>query len=77
MAVHPLPTQPSESIADQLRTLAAQIEAGEYGTVHSVTWVVDVGGSVEVGHFGKAPFPESGPVSHLLLAMGMRKLELG
>jgi hypothetical protein len=72
-----LPAQPAQSIADQLRALAERIESGEYGEVHSVTWVADIGGMVEVGHCGNAPFPEAGPVSHLILAMGMRKLELG
>lgn len=69
-----LPVKAGERISDQLRDLAARIELGDYGTVHSVSWVADVdGGKVEVGFIGQSPLP--GAAAHLSLALGMRKLE--
>lgn len=69
-----LPVGAGESIAAQLRGLADQIESGSHGAIHSVSWVADCGdGKVEVGFIGASPLP--GPAAHLLLSMGMRKLE--
>lgn len=66
-------TKPDD-IPAQLRDLAARIEAGEFGAVHSVSWVADVGEMrVEVGFIGPTPLP--GAAAHLMLSMGMRKLE--
>ena len=63
-----------ESIAEQLRTVADQIERGEFGEVLSLSWVADLGGNqVEVGFVGNSPLP--GAATHLMLALGMRKLE--
>ena len=63
-----------QSIAAQLRDMAERFESGDYGTVHSVTWVADVdGGRIEVGFIGNSPLPEA--AAHLSLALGMRKLE--
>lgn len=71
-----LPVRPHESVADQLRAVADQIDAGEFGEVHSVSWVADVGGGrVEVGFCGQSPL--AGAAAHISLAMGMRKLEMG
>lgn len=61
-------------IGAELRDLAQRIEAGEFGPVQSVSWVADKGdGTVEVGFIGPSPLPS--PTAHLMLAMGMRKLE--
>jgi hypothetical protein len=74
MRVVALPLKPGQSVADQLREIAAQIDAGEYGGVLSVAWVADCGGgTIEVGFCGQSPL--EGAHAHLLLAMGMRKLE--
>jgi len=70
-----LPAVQSDNIPDQLRELADRIELGGLGAVHSVTWVADVdSGKVDVGLCGTSPIP--GATAHLMLAMGMRKLEL-
>lgn len=68
------PFTPGErGVADKLRELADQIEGGDHGRVHSVSWVADCGdGKVEVGFIGNSPLP--GPSAHLMLSMGMRKL---
>lgn len=77
MPVVTLPAQPQDSIPEQLRALADRIEAGEFGEVHSASWVLDVGGQVETGIFTPVPLALHviGPTAHLMLAMGMRKLE--
>lgn len=68
------PIQPGEDIPEQLRDLAERVQSGEFGIVHSLTFVADCGsGKVEVGMLGNSPLP--GPAAHLMLAMGMRKLE--
>lgn len=57
-----------------LRALADAIERGEYGDAHNAAWVVDCGnGESLVGLAGAAPEP--GATAHLLLGIGMRKLE--
>ncbi len=72
--VVPFPFASPEQIPEKLRELAARIEAGEFGEVHGVAWVADVGAmNVEVGFIGMSPL--EGPATHLMLAMGMRKLE--
>lgn len=70
------PTKNGDSIADQLRAVADQIDAGDFGQVISIAWVADCGGNhVEVGFVGNSPIP--GAAAHLSLALGMRKLETG
>lgn len=69
-----LPIGGARGVAAELRDLAARIEAGEFGEIHSVAWVADCGDmKVEVGLVGASPLP--GPAAHLLLSMGARKLE--
>jgi hypothetical protein len=67
-----------ESINDVsrcLRTLADQIDRGDYGDAHNVAWIVDCGcDQIEVGMAG--PTASSGAEAHYLMAKGMRKLEL-
>jgi len=73
--VRTLPLPADSTIPDQLRDLAEIIESGKYGVVHSLTWVADCGGGlIEVGLLGASPLP--GATAHLMLAVGMRKLEL-
>lgn len=67
------PVKFGDDIPSQLRDLADRVERGEFGTVHSVTWVADqADGKVEVGHLGQSPLP--GPVAVQMLFMGMQKL---
>lgn len=57
-----------------LRSLADQIEAGEYGDAHNLAWVVDCGaGRIEIGLLGQTAEP--GAIAHYLFALGQRKLE--
>lgn len=72
--VVPFPFVTPADIPEKLRELAARIEAGEFGEVHSIAWVADVGAmKVEVGFIGMSPL--EGAAAHLMLSMGMRKLE--
>jgi ABC-type taurine transport system substrate-binding protein len=69
------PSNPAQSVAEQLRAVADQIDAGEFGEVLSVSWVADCGsGHIEVGFVGSSPLP--GAAAHMSLALGMRKLEV-
>lgn len=69
-----LPVQSVADVARGLRKVAEDIEKGEYGHAHNVAYVVDTGnGVIEVGMLGQAGEP--GPVAHLLLSLGQRKLE--
>ena len=73
--VVPFPGQSCANVSAQLRNLADEIDRGDYGDAHSVTWVVDCGDArIEVGFSGQSPLPAG--AAHLSLAMGMRKLEL-
>jgi hypothetical protein len=69
-----LPEAHIGDVSGGLRRLADQIDAGEYGDAHAFAWVVDCGGHIEVGMLGQTA--EAGAVAHLLLALGMRKLEV-
>lgn len=74
MNVVQFPLTPGSSLAEQLRALADQIDQGDYGEVLNVAWVADCGGGhIEVGFCGQSPL--EGAHAHLMLAMGMRKLE--
>lgn len=67
------PLKQSESVAEQLRTLADEIASGKHGAVHSVSWVADCGDMrIEVGFIGNSPLP--GPTAHMMFSMGMQKL---
>lgn len=67
------PARIGDDIPSQLRDLADRVESGEFGTVHSVTWVADCGDfRVEVGLVGNSPLP--GPVAVQMLMMGVMKL---
>jgi hypothetical protein len=51
------------------------VERGELGDVKTIAWVVEIAGQpVEIGLLGAAA--EVQPTAHLLLARGMRALEL-
>ena len=70
-----LPDLDLADVPRTLRNLADAIERGEYGQAFNAAWVIDCGdGKVAVGMCGQSPLP--GADAHLLLAMGMRKLEL-
>lgn len=65
---------PSRGVADipeQLRNIAAAIEAGEYGEVREGALVLG-GDQLDVFGIGS---PADGTVAHYLLARGQRKLE--
>lgn len=63
------------SLPNALRQLADEIEAGEYGEAHNLTWVIDCGNSnIEIGILGKCGDP--GITAHFLLALGQRKIEM-
>jgi len=69
-----LPVTGINDAPSALRALADGIERGEWGAAHQVAYVVDTGdGFVQVGMAGKSASP--GAEAHLLLSMGMRKLE--
>lgn len=68
--------QPEEelSIAEVLRLMADQIEAGAFGQSHTMAWVIDCGGGeIEIGLAGKAVSP--GIVAYYLYGLAQRKLE--
>lgn len=68
------PTTAMLDIPAALRALADGIEAGNYGQVNTLGWVIDHDEQrIDVGLAGKSPLP--GAELHLLLACGMRKLE--
>lgn len=70
-----LPQMDISDLSGALRRIADQIDSGEIEEAHNVAYVIDAGdGEIIVGLLGKAPEP--GATAHLLLAMGMRKLEL-
>ena len=74
--VVPIPTNSLADVAGGLRRIADQIEKGEFGDAHNVAWVIDAGnGDIRVGMLGMAPEPAS--ITHFLLALGQRRLELG
>lgn len=63
-------------VAQGLRNLADQIDAGEFGDAHNVAWVIDCGGSdVQIGLLGKAASP--GAEAHLLLTLAAAKIVRG
>jgi hypothetical protein len=65
------------NVAERLRSLADAIAEGDFGDAHNVAWVIDCGnGHQEVGYIGRAA-GIAGADAHLLLAIGMRKLENG
>lgn len=75
MKVLQFPAQSSDDIPGMLRDLADQIERGEFGIVHGLSWVADCGdGRIEIDYCGKSPQP--GINAHFLFALGMRRLEL-
>lgn len=67
-SLHVLPVGNLLSVAQQLRCIADEIEAGEYGPVNEGALVLE---GVEVFGLGGA----DGTVTHYLLARGQRKLE--
>lgn len=74
MKVVELPVSDIGDVPRMLRTLADQIEAGDYGDAHNLAWVLDCGdGRIEVGLCGRAPEP--GLTGHFLMAVGQRKFE--
>ena len=67
-SLHVLPVGNLLNVAQQLRCIADEIEAGEYGPVNEGALVLEGG---EVIGLGGA----DGTVTHYLLARGQRKLE--
>lgn len=69
---------PKQNLADvptTLRTLADNIEKGEFGECLSLAWVMDQGdGVVAVGLIGHSQSP--GPHAYYLLGLGQRSLEV-
>lgn len=61
-----------QDIPAGLRTLADSIEAGNFGEVHALVWVLDSEGKVEVGFFGQSA--GRGSEAHLLLGAAQAKL---
>ena len=70
---------PVENIADipaSLRTLADQIEAGNFDDAHNLGWVIDCGNArIEIGMAGAASAP--GAEAHLLFSIAARMVEDG
>ena len=67
-SLHVLPTGNLLNVAQQLRNIADEIEAGEYGPVNEGVLVIE--GCTVFGLGGA-----DGTVAHYLLARGQRKLE--
>ena len=67
---------PSADIGDvpaRLRSLAKNIEDGQFGDAHNVAWVIDCGnGRIEVGLIG--PIAELAPSLHYLLSLGVQRV---
>lgn len=71
-----LPVHDPTDIPARLRSLAAQIEAGEYGDAHNLAWVLDCGsGRIEMGLLGRAA--TIGAEAHLLFCVAAHKIECG
>ncbi len=69
-----LPAVDIRDVTKGMRTLADQIERGEFGDAHNVAWVIDCGDSrIELGMLGAAA--EAGITAHFLFALAMRRLE--
>lgn len=63
-------------VPSTLRSLADQIEAGDYGDAHSLAWVLDCGNSrIEIGLMGEAESP--GVEAHFLYSLAAHKLVTG
>ena len=60
-------------IIGQLRQLADDIEAGKVGNVHQCAVVTDNGERIHIYGWGEIPTP--GSETHLLLALGVLKME--
>jgi hypothetical protein len=62
------------NVPESLRTLADNIEAGEYGDAHNLAWVIDMGhGDISIGLLGQCSEP--GTNAYFLFGLGMRKIE--
>lgn len=69
-----LPVGNLANIPEMLRSMADDVENGEFGDCHNIAWVADVGdGVVTIGMMGQSAEP--GCLAHYLFALGMRKLE--
>ena len=64
-----------QDIPAGLRNLADSIEQGKFGDAHSLIWVIDVGGDIEVGMLGIQGQP--GAEAHLLLGVAQHKIQKG
>jgi hypothetical protein len=61
-----------QDIPKQLRTIADQIENGEFGDAHNLAWVIDQGnGSVEMGLLGS--YARAGAEFILLLELAKQR----
>jgi hypothetical protein len=73
MKVVELPVHSVGDIANGLRRLADDIDAGKYRDAYNVVWIVDCGsGKVELGMLGQSAEP--GAVSLLLMKLAERKI---
>jgi hypothetical protein len=68
------PSQNISDIPNALRTLADNIEAGEFGDAHNMAWVIDQGdGEISVGLLGQSAEPRTN--AYFLFGLGMRHIE--
>ncbi len=63
----------TKDIVGQLRQLAADIEEGKVGDVHQCAVVTDNGKRIDIYGWGEMPTP--GSETHLLLSLGVLKME--
>ena len=68
------PCNAVQNVPEALRSLAASIEAGEFGDAHNIAYVVDCG-EQELGLGLLGPAPDSGTTAYYLFGRAMRKLE--
>jgi hypothetical protein len=68
------PAQNISDIPNALRTLADNIEAGDFGDAHNIAWVIDKGeGQISIGLLGQCSEP--GTNAYFLFGLGMRHIE--
>ena len=69
-------TRSINNLPERLRTLANQIEMGDFDDAHTLAWVMDCGNSrIEIGLMGKSESP--GIEAHFLMSLGAHKIISG